>query len=60
VSTTYLVLQRQIELNRSRGLELEAQAQLNRSIVEIQRVEGTILTNNGVNLQTLGTEALAR
>jgi outer membrane protein TolC len=59
-STTYLVLQRQIELNRSRGLELEAQAQLNRSIVEIQRVEGTILTNNGVNLQTLGTEALAR
>lgn len=59
-STTYLVLQRQIELNRSRALELEAQTQLNRSIVEIQRVEGTILTNNGVNLQTLGNEAVAR
>jgi len=59
-STTYLVLQRQVQLEQARGLELQAQTQLNQSIVELQRVEGTILTNNGVNLQTLGSQTLAR
>ncbi len=59
-STTFLVLQRQVELAQARGRELQAQTALNQSVVELQRVEGTILTNNGVNLQTLGTEALAR
>jgi hypothetical protein len=41
-------------------LELQAQTRLNQSIVELQRVEGTILGNNGVNLQTLGTDTLTR
>jgi outer membrane protein TolC len=59
-STTFLVLQRQVQLEQARGLELQAQTQLNQSVVELQRVEGTILSSNGVNLQTLGTEALAR
>jgi outer membrane protein TolC len=59
-STTYLVLQRQVQLAQARGSELQAQTQLNQSIVELQRVEGTILTNNGVNVQTLGSQALAR
>ncbi len=59
-STTFLVLQRQLQLAEARGLELRAQTQLNESIVELQRVEGTILTTNGVNLQTLGTQTLAR
>lgn len=59
-STTYLVLKRQVQLEQARGLELQAQTQLNQSIVELQRVEGTILTNNGVNVQTLGAKALAR
>jgi outer membrane protein TolC len=59
-STTFLVLQRQVQLAQARGRELQAQTDLNQSVVELQRVEGTILTNNGVNLQTLGTEALAR
>lgn len=59
-STTYLVLKRQVQLEQARGLELQAQTQLNQSIVELQRVEGTILTNNGVNVQTLGARALAR
>ena len=59
-STTFLVLQRQVELEQSRGLELRAQTDLNRAVVELQRVEGTILTTNGVNLKTLGSEALAR
>jgi hypothetical protein len=39
-------------------LELRAQTQLNQSIVELQRVKGTILSDNGVNLQTLGSQAL--
>ncbi len=60
MSTTFLVLQRQVELEQSRGLELRAQTDLNRAVVEVQRVEGTILTTNGVNLQTLGSQALAR
>lgn len=59
-STTYLVLQRQLQLAQARGLELHAQTQLNESVVELQRVEGTILSDNGVDLQTLGTQTLAR
>ena len=58
-STTFLVLQRQVQLAQARGLELHAQTQLNQSIVELQRVQGTILTENGVSLQSLGTQALA-
>lgn len=59
MSTTFLVLQRQVELEQARGQELQAQTDLNKSVVELQRVEGTILTDNGVNLQTLGSKALA-
>jgi HAE1 family hydrophobic/amphiphilic exporter-1 len=59
-STTFLVLQRQVELEQNRGRELLAQTDLNKAIVEIQRVEGTILTQNDVNLQTLGSQALAQ
>jgi HAE1 family hydrophobic/amphiphilic exporter-1 len=58
-STTFLVLQRQVQLAQARGLELRSQTQLNQSVVELQRVDGTILINNGVNLQTLGTQTLA-
>jgi outer membrane protein TolC len=57
-STTFLVLQRQVELAEARGAELEAQTDLNKSVVELQRVEGTILTDNGVNLKTLGSKAI--
>jgi outer membrane protein TolC len=59
-STTFLVLQRQVQLAQARGSELQAQTQLDQSIVELQRVEGTILSANGVNVQTLGSQALAR
>ncbi|HVR46641.1 MAG TPA: TolC family protein [Candidatus Binatia bacterium] len=59
-STTYLVLQRQVQLAEARGAELQAQTQLNESIVELQRVQGTILSINGVDVQTLGTHALAQ
>lgn len=59
-STTFLVLQRQVELNQARGRELLAQTDLNKAVVEIERVEGTILTNNGVKVQNLGSQALAQ
>jgi outer membrane protein TolC len=58
-STTFLVLQRQVELEQARGQELQAQTDLNEAVVELQRVEGTILTDNGVKVQTLGSRALA-
>jgi outer membrane protein TolC len=58
-STTFLLLQRQLELEQARGSELEAQTQLNVSVVELQRVEGTILSSNGVDVQTLGSQASA-
>jgi HAE1 family hydrophobic/amphiphilic exporter-1 len=59
-STTFLVLQRQVQLAQARGRELLAQTDLNKAVVELQRVEGTILTDNGVNLQTLGSKTLRR
>ena len=59
MSTTFLVLQRQVEVEQARGQELQAQTDLNKAVVELQRVEGTILTDNGVNLKTLGSKALA-
>lgn len=59
-STTFLVLQRQVELEQNRGRELLAQTDLNKAVVEIERVEGTILTKNGVNVQTLGSQALSQ
>jgi outer membrane protein TolC len=58
-STTFLVLQRQVELNQNRLRELQAQTDLNKAVVELSRVEGTILTDNGVDLKTLGSQALA-
>lgn len=58
-STTFLVLQRQVELEQARGQELQAQTDLNKAVVELQRVEGTILTDNGVTVQKLGSKALA-
>jgi len=57
-STTFLVLQRQVELNQARARELLAQTDLNKAVVELERVEGTVLSANGVNLQTLGSKAL--
>ncbi len=56
-STTFLVLQRQVQLAQNRGLELQAQTSLNKAIVELQRVSGAILSINGVDLDTLGSQA---
>jgi HAE1 family hydrophobic/amphiphilic exporter-1 len=54
VSTTYLVLQRQVELQQARGRELQAQTDLNKAVVELSRVTGDILTQNNVTITTIG------
>jgi len=57
-STTFLVLQRQTELANERGRELRAQTDLNKAVVELQRVSGTILTQHDVAVNALaGTPA---
>lgn len=55
-STTFLVLQRQVTLAQDRGLELQAQTDLNKAIVELQRVSGQLPSINGVNLDNLGSQ----
>jgi HAE1 family hydrophobic/amphiphilic exporter-1 len=57
-STTFLVLQRQIELADDRGLELQAQTDLQKAAVELDRVTGSILPRYGVDLETLGNGPL--
>jgi outer membrane protein TolC len=57
-STTFLVNQRQVEFVQNEGLELQAQTDLNKAVVELQRVDGSILSQNRVSLGTLGEEAL--
>ena len=57
VSTKFLVLQRQVELAQARGRELQAQTDLNKAVVELQRASGAILAANNVNLITLGAGA---
>jgi HAE1 family hydrophobic/amphiphilic exporter-1 len=57
-STTYLVLQREIELADNRGRELQAQTDLNKAVVDLQQATGTILRANNVNIQTVGEGAL--
>ncbi len=56
-STTFLVFARQVELVQDEGRELQAQTDLNKSIVELQRVDGTILSSNDVTLSTTGRGA---
>ena len=57
-STTFLVLQRQVQLVQAQGRELQAQTALNEAVVELQRVDGSILRVNNVQLGRVGTQAL--
>jgi outer membrane protein len=57
-STTFLVDQRQVQFVQDEGMELQAQTDLNKAVVELQRVDGSILHANGVSLTTLGKGAL--
>lgn len=53
-STTFLVLQRQVDVANNRGRELQAQTDLNKAVVELQRASGAILTDNGVDASSIG------
>jgi len=57
-STTFLVDQREVTFVQDEGLELEAQTSLNKAVVELQRVDGSILRQDGLSMKTLGSEAL--
>lgn len=56
-STTFLVLQREIELADNRGREVAAQTNLNKAVVELQRATGTILSANNVTTSNTGEGA---
>ena len=53
-STTFLVLQRQVTLANERGQELQAQSDVQKSLVELSRVTGDILGENGVDVSKIG------
>ncbi len=55
VSTTYLVLQRQVMLANERNRELQAQTDVQNALVELDRVTGSILSKNNVDVGALGT-----
>lgn len=57
-STTFMVLQREIELADNRGRELQAQTDLNKAVVDLERATGTIISANNVNVTTVGEGAL--
>lgn len=57
-STTFLVLQRQVALANQRGRELQAQSDVQKAVVELDRVSGNILANNNVDVRTIGTGPL--
>jgi HAE1 family hydrophobic/amphiphilic exporter-1 len=57
-STTFLVLQRQLDLANNQGRELQAQTDLNKAVVELLRVNGTIIAQSGFDIEKVGTGAL--
>ena len=57
-STTFLVLARQVDLANNRGRELQAQTDLNKAVVELERVTGAILKDNNVDATTIGQGTL--
>ncbi|MBV8602932.1 MAG: TolC family protein [Candidatus Eremiobacteraeota bacterium] len=57
-STTFLVLQRALNLSDNRGRELQAQTDLNKALVELERVRGRLFTSYNLDPGTLGTRTL--
>jgi HAE1 family hydrophobic/amphiphilic exporter-1 len=57
-STTFLVLQRQLEVANDRGRELQAQTDLNNAVVELNRVGGTVFSQYNVDASALGAQTL--
>jgi HAE1 family hydrophobic/amphiphilic exporter-1 len=57
-STTFLVLQRQLEVANQEGRELQAQTDLDKAIVELNRVSGGIFSQSNVDVTGLGLPTL--
>ena len=57
-STTFLVLQRQLDVANQQGRELQAQTDLDKAIVELNRVSGGVFVQNGIDTSALGGTTL--
>jgi len=57
-STTFLVLQRQLDVANQEGRELQAQTDLDKAIVELNRVSGGVFAQNGIDASALGNATL--
>ena len=57
-STTFLVLQRQLNLANDRGRELQAQTDLNKALVELDRVQGGLFSDYNLDIEKLGAPTL--
>jgi outer membrane protein TolC len=57
-STTFLVLQRQLDLADNEGRELNAQTALNKAVVQLNAVAGTNFANYNIDVQNVGTTTL--
>ena len=57
-STTFLVLQRAQSLANNRGRELQAQTDLNKALVELDRTSGRLFSTYNLDVDKLGTQTL--
>src|SRR5947209_14407945 len=57
-STTFLILQRQLDVANQQARELQAQTDLDKAIVELNRVSGGIFAQNGIDTSALGGTTL--
>lgn len=57
-STTFLVLQRQLDVANNKGRELQAQTDLNNAVVELNRVGGTVFSTYNIDASALGQKTL--
>jgi len=57
-STTFLVLQRQLDVATNEGRELQAQTDLDKAIVELNRVSGDIFAQSGIDVTAVGGASL--
>jgi len=57
-TTTFLVLQRQLDLANTEGRELQAQTDLNKAVVQLDAVGGTNFATYAIDVQNVGTATL--
>jgi HAE1 family hydrophobic/amphiphilic exporter-1 len=57
-STTFLVLQRQLDLANTEGRELQAQTDLNKAVAQLDAVAGTNFAAYNIDVETTGAKTL--